>query len=53
VGDIAAYARSIFERVGSADSLTPDAARLLLNYPWPGNYYGSPRTTPDLIVERI
>jgi CheY-like chemotaxis protein len=39
VGDIAAYARTIFERVGSADSLTPDAARLLLNYPWPGNYY--------------
>jgi hypothetical protein len=39
VGDIAAYAKAIFERVGSAQALTPEAARLLLNYPWPGNYY--------------
>jgi len=39
IGDIAAYARAIFERVGSAQALTPEAGRLLLNYPWPGNYY--------------
>ena len=39
VGDIATYARAIFERVGTAQSLAPEAARLLLHYPWPGNYY--------------
>jgi len=37
--DIATYSRAILERVGSTDMLCPDATRLLLNYPWPGNYY--------------
>jgi len=39
IGDIAAYSRTILERVAERDALLPDAARLLLNYPWPGNYY--------------
>jgi FixJ family two-component response regulator len=37
--DIAFYARNILERVGAEESLRPDAARLILNYNWPGNYY--------------
>jgi hypothetical protein len=37
--DVAAYSRAIMERVGSPGMLSPEAARLLLNYPWPGNYY--------------
>ena len=39
VADIAEYSRTILERVAERDALLPDAARLLLNYPWPGNYY--------------
>jgi CheY-like chemotaxis protein len=39
MGDIAAYSRAILERVADGNALLPDAARLLLNYPWPGNYY--------------
>lgn len=37
--DIAEYSKAILERVAATGALTPDAARLLLNYPWPGNYY--------------
>jgi DNA-binding response OmpR family regulator len=39
IADIAEYSRTILERVTEHGSLLPDAARLLLNYPWPGNYY--------------
>lgn len=39
IADIAEYSRTILERVADRSSLLPDAARLLLNYPWPGNYY--------------
>ncbi|MBN1403647.1 MAG: response regulator [Opitutales bacterium] len=37
--DVATYSRAILERMGAASQLAPDAQRLLLNYPWPGNYY--------------
>ncbi len=37
--DVATYTHSILDRMGAAGQLLPDAARLLLNYPWPGNYY--------------
>jgi len=37
--DVASYSRAILERVGTPGMLSPEAARLLLNYPWPGNYY--------------
>lgn len=39
VADISHYSRTILERVAEREALLPEAARLLLNYPWPGNYY--------------
>jgi CheY-like chemotaxis protein len=39
MADIAAYSRAILERIATGNVLSSEAARLILNYPWPGNYY--------------
>jgi len=39
MADIASYSRTIIEKIGVGNVLSQEAARLILNYPWPGNYY--------------
>lgn len=37
--DVAAYTSRALQRHGEGRTLSNDAMRLLLNYPWPGNYH--------------